>query len=163
MTATVPPDPSEGQQLEEPVATIVDRLRAAAGQARRPIPEMMREAADEIERLWEITDPELSVRELALKVSSGRVFIDIVSDPTYATKLLAAMMYAYLTSNGKGEMPPNYLTTDIEGLAEVGVSPAGEFAKYRCIIEVVKPGGRSSHEIRLDLESELKRRSTTPP
>lgn len=64
MTATVPPDPSEGQQLEEPVATIVDRLRAAAGQARRPIPEtlgwlrnditsieLMLDAAEHIEKL----------------------------------------------------------------------------------------------------------------
>lgn len=69
-----------------------------------------------------------------------------------ATRMLAYLMIETLLDND-GDLPPNYLSTPLEFYASV--KPGGEFREVRASIEVVRPGRKSSHEIREILTARL--------
>jgi len=110
------------------------------------------EAADEIERLRTLNDSTLTFRELEAKVRDGSLNMRAVmgDEPSvqWVTKTLAFMMLHMLLGED-GEMPPNYRT------ASLSLSPGGTGETYKLALEVVRPGGKSSHDIRRDLEAQL--------
>lgn len=118
---------------------------------------LMVEAADEIERLRTAVDPSLSFRDLETKVRDGSVNMRIVwgDGNEVAMRWLAMTMWHAILGDANEE-PENYR------MAEFTVKPKGEFYPLRMAIEVIKPGARSSHEIRRDLEAELERHKNTP-
>jgi hypothetical protein len=114
---------------------------------------------DELRRLRALTDPDLSIQDLEQHLRDGRLDLRVVTGPDGghpATRFLAAVMLNAALGED-GTEPPNYRETTIE----FDLRPAGEIDHYRASLEVIKPGGRSSHEIRQDLEAQL--RSLTSP
>lgn len=136
------------------MSELADDLRALADELNdgAPFPaaniSRLRAAADELDRLAGLVNPNLKVRDLEMKLRSGEVIGDIVWEDGNSTamKLLAALMLHWLLA-ADGEMPPNYR------VSELTVQPAWE-SKYRVVMEVVKPDGKSSHELRRALEAE---------
>lgn len=114
-------------------------------------------AEAEVERLVAMLDPEVSFRDMEAEMRDGKMNLSLVlgEGQRPATKFLAAiMLHAILgDEGGEAEEPPNYRATNLEW----ELKPAGEFDPLRCAIEIIKPGGKSSHEIRCDLEAELAR------
>lgn len=129
------------------------------------------EYISERNRLRLIVDHTLTYKDLETKFRDGtfdlRAVLGEGSQP--ATRFLAAVMWHAILGDAGGDPnePPNYMATefflpdvaaDQEFLAtsmEWFITPAGTFQKLGAAIEVVKPGGKSSHQIRLDLEAEL--------
>jgi hypothetical protein len=62
----------EVEQIDE-IAPLAERLRSLAGKAQRPTPELMREAADEIEALQQKLNHETSGERLAMLADALRV------------------------------------------------------------------------------------------
>lgn len=111
----------------------------------------------EIDRLGDLLDPELTVREMEMKVRDGQVYGNLVwgEGSNQVMKMFAALMLHWVLGEPNTE-PDNYRVTEIQGLAgftEMALKVAGEFRPYRVFVEVVKPGGKSSHEIRRELEA----------
>lgn len=120
------------------------------------------ELAAEVERLEQVNsvvtaviDKELTFRDLEAKMRDGALNVRAVlgegSQPV--SKFLAALMLHFLLGEGDDEPsePPNYLS------GEFSLVPAGGFERITAVMEVVKPGGESSHKIRERLEAENKR------
>ncbi len=113
-------------------------------------------AEAEVERLRMMLDPEVSFRDMEMAMRDGKINLRLVlgegSRP--ATKFLAALMMHAILGDEDGEPPTepdNYRSTYFEW----DLTPAMEFRPLRCSIEVIKQGGKSSHEIRRELEAEL--------
>ena len=70
-----------------------------------------------------------------------------------AMKWLAGVMLHVLLGEGVDDPvePDNYRMTVLEW----SYVPEGEFRPLRCTSEVIKPGGKSSHEIRRELEAKI--------
>lgn len=106
-----------------------------------------------------LMDPDLTFRDLEARFRDGTFDLRAVlgeEGGTPATKFLAAiMLHAALGENGMDE-PPNYCST------EFTFKPAGSVEQVRCNLEVIKPGGRSSHEIRQALEAKLRAAGIDP-
>lgn len=132
------------------LADLAPTLRSKVGKAFADAAPMLAQAADELERLHSICNAELTVRDLEVKIREGEVFLQAITgqETQYSMKLLAAIMLNFILGPD-GEEPENYR------MGEVSLSPAGEVGKYRCFVEVVKPWGKSSHEIRRELEARL--------
>lgn len=107
------------------------------------------------EAIAAVIDKELTYRDLEVKMRDGKLDVRAVlgdgSQPV--GRFLAAMMLHWLLGEGQGEPhePPNYLS------GEVKVAPAGSFESLTCAMEVIKPGGKSSHKIREELAAENER------
>lgn len=114
-------------------------------------------ALDEIDRLRALMDPEVTCRDLEMKMRDGRIDLRLISDPHEnrtahaAAKFLAALMLRFLYDDDAANPPPNYRSGHIR------IKPAGHFDEYECAIEVRMPRGRSSHDIRVDLEDRIAR------
>lgn len=111
----------------------------------------------QLQRCADILNPELTFRDLEAKMVDGtfdlRAVLGEESQP--AMKFLAGVMLHAAFGEGAFESePPNYTS------CEMSLKPAGEFEPLRVFLEVVKPGGRSSHEIRQGLERQLAKRSS---
>lgn len=114
------------------------------------------EAVDEIERLQALLDPTLTFRDMEMKVRDGSIDLRAVmgeeSQPVF--RLLAGIMLHFVLGEGGPddlEEPPNYRS------GELVLKPAGGLEEIHAAIEVVKPGGKSSHQIRMELEAEVAR------
>lgn len=114
------------------------------------------EAAEEIERLHGLLDPTLTFRDMEMKVRDGSLDLRAVmgeeSQPVF--RFLAGIMLHFVLGEGGPEdleEPPNYRS------GELVLKPAGGFEEIHAAIEIVKPGGKSSHQIRVELEAEVKR------
>lgn len=133
---------------------VVDRIRRALQGGTRFRRDDVAALLDAHDRLCVIMDAGLSYRDLEMKFRDGSFDLHAVlgeEGGSPATKWLAAiMLHAALGEDGVPE-PPNYLST----VFEFGLSPAGEFGQVRAVLEVIKPGGKSSHEIRQDLEARI--------
>lgn len=109
---------------------------------------------DELERLHDILDGNLTFRDLEMKIRDGTITVNTVvdTDSTAAAcqRWLTAMCYHVLLGDDNDE-PDNYRAWK----ADWSMKPGGEFDPIRLHAEVVKPGGRASHEIRLDLEQRI--------
>ncbi|HVT78425.1 MAG TPA: hypothetical protein VHD87_15415 [Acidimicrobiales bacterium] len=105
----------------------------------------------EVARLNAILEEGLSVRDLELKIRDGSIAINSIFGETAGgspvVRFFAAMMLNLLLGEDNEE-PPNYRSFCFD------ITPAGE-PTMRFYGEVIKPGGRSSHEIRQDLEARL--------
>lgn len=100
-----------------------------------------------------LTDEALSVGDLEMKVRDGEVTIHAQGSTEGGSpvfRLIAALLLHMLLGE-ENEEPPNYRS------CEWTIRPGGDFKAYRLIGEAIKPGGRSSHEIRRDLEARIER------
>jgi hypothetical protein len=91
-------------------------------------------------------------KDLELSIKNGTLDIRAVVDPDGdqggANRVLVALLLNFLLGDD-GEYPPNYLSWEGE------ITLAESCQKVRFCIEVIKPGGRSSHQIRQDLEAAI--------
>lgn len=113
----------------------------------------LRKLRAENERLRTLVDPEITFQELEMKIRDGNVLTKAVSGPeggAPAWRLVAAMLFNLLLGEDN-EMPPNYRTY------EFTLKPANSMEDITCIAEILAPGGKSSHDIRRDLETQLER------
>lgn len=114
-------------------------------------------AEAEVDRLRDLIDPDVSFKDLEMKMRDGTMDLRMVlGDGTQpAMKFIAMLMWHAILGEEEPEPnePPNYRATTLEW----AVTPAGTGQTLRCGIEVIKPGGKSSHEIRLDLEAKVAR------
>lgn len=98
---------------------------------------------DEIAARWNLlVDEGLSAREMAVKVHDGHLDLTAVlgvPGPNVATRWLAGLFWAALL-DGDGTEPPNYRET------RLSLTVDGE--RIDAAMVVVKPGGRSPHELR---------------
>lgn len=109
----------------------------------------------ENERLLAIVDADATFSDLEVKIRDGSFDLRAVAGEEGgqpAARMLAALMLnVILGDESEPVEPPNYRS------CELALSPAGEVGKFRAVMEVIKIGGRSSHEIRRDLEAENER------
>lgn len=134
--------------------TPVDRVKQALASGNRFRRDDVAELLAEVNRLRTLTDPDITYRDLEAKFQDGTFDLRAVLDPEGgqpATRFLAAVMLHAALGEGQIEEPPNYCST------EFTFKPAGSFDidAIRCCLEVIRPGGRSSHEIRRELEAKL--------
>jgi hypothetical protein len=136
----------------------VERVGHALTMGARTRREDVRALHAEVLRHRTAADPNLSLRDLEMKIRDGFFDLRAVVGPEGghpATKFLAAIMLNAALGE-EGDEPPNYRTT------EISIKPAGEFDPVRAQLEVIKPGGRSSHEIRQRLEAKLRELGVDP-
>lgn len=107
----------------------------------------------EVARSRILLDPDMSFRDLEMHMRDGTINIKTVfSDESRpATRFLAALLFHIILGdhNDDAVEPENYMSV------EMAFTPREEWRPIRCSMEVVKPGGKSSHEIRRELEAEL--------
>lgn len=130
--------------------TPVDRVKQALASGNRFRRDDVSGLVAEVERLRALTDADLTFRDVEAKMRDGSFDLRAVLGPgdRPATRFLAALML-HAALGEEGEEAPNYCST------EIGLKPANGFDEIRCCLEVIKPGGRSSHEIRRELEAKL--------
>lgn len=138
------PTCQEAHSYPTPVIDITERLRATG----EPCDV---EAAGIIEGLRALVDPEFSYRDLETHIRDGTFELRAVGgkeggDP--AMRLLCAVLLNVLLGP-ENEEPRNYRMVQWE------LTAAGTFEKWRVVAEIIKPGGKSSHEIREELEAAL--------
>ena len=107
--------------------------------------------ADEITRLRALVGPELTFSDLEVKIRDGSLSFKAMGSPeggSPVARIVAAMLLNLLLGEDD-EMPPNYRAI------EWSIKPAGSFEAIRLVGEIVRDGGKSSHEIRRDLEKQL--------
>jgi hypothetical protein len=112
-----------------------------------------------LQRCADILDPEVTFRDLEAKVKDGKfdLWMGLGDESKPAMKFLAAVMLHAALGEGAFETePPNYTA------CEMSIKPAGEFEPLRAYLEVIKPGGQTSHEIRRGLERQLEAIKETP-
>lgn len=99
-----------------------------------------------------IAGEEATFRELETKMRDGTVDLRAVwgeEGGHPAARFIAALLLNIVLGDGdEPEEPPNYRS------AELSMKPAGEFQPFRAFLEVVKPDGKSSHELRREVEAE---------
>lgn len=118
------------------------------------------ELVDEVNRLRSlnevlaaVVDKDLTFRDLEMKMRNGTIDVKAVlgkgSQPV--SRFLAALMLHFLLGEGPQDPqePPNYLSGDFT------VRPGGGVEEITCAMEIIKPGGKSSHKIRAELEAEV--------
>ncbi len=107
----------------------------------------------ENERLVAILESDLTFRDIEAKWRSGGWSLRALSSEddttTHAALLLISVLCLHVLLGADNEEPENYRS------CEFGFKPGGGFDNWRLFAEIVKPGGRSSHEIRRDLEGQL--------
>lgn len=107
---------------------------------------------DEVVRLRGLLDPDLSFRDLEAKVRDGSMTLSMqmADESQPIMRFLGALMLHVILGEGDQEPvePPNYMS------AELSLKPAGSFEEIRGYVEFIKPDGKSSGEIRRDLEAE---------
>lgn len=142
---------SENPRVETWVVKCAHGHRCEAGE------QLIAERDAEIERLRGLLAPELTVKDLEIKIRDGQAILTATpgEETRQAMKLLAALMLNFVLGEDNEE-PDNYRS------AEVEVRPGGE-RPMRAYVEIIKPGGRTSHEIRRDLEAQLERSAFTRP
>lgn len=107
----------------------------------------------ENDRLWTLADPEVTFRDLEMKIRDGSFHLRTVSGTeggTPAWRFVAALLF-HLLLGEDNEMPPNY-----RGY-EFSLKPANASDEITVVAEIVAPGGKSSHLIRRDLEAQVER------
>lgn len=140
---------------------LADTLRYLA----RTRTDEVRDLLEENRRLRAMVDADVTYKDLEVQIRDGHFHLTGIGQEGGhpATKFLAAIMLNAILGPDNEE-PPNYQGTElfiehdrepVTTEAEFGIKPAGEFRELRCWIEVVKPGGKTSHEIRQDLERQL--------
>lgn len=96
-----------------------------------------------------LADESVTVREMEMKIRDGSLDLSSVLGPeggSPAMKLMCGVILNIVLGDDNEE-PPNY-----RGF-ELSFGPAGErLDRYRLWVECVKPGGKTSHEIRQELE-----------
>ena len=120
--------------------------------------ERIAELEAEVRRLSLMVDVDLSYKDLEMKMRDGTIDLHMVTgeENRPAMKWLAAMMLHAAIGEGEFETePPNYSTV------EISLTPAGQCVPIRASLEVIKPGGKTSHEIRTELEARLADRELT--
>lgn len=110
-------------------------------------------AESDVERLQRnfaiLADESMSVRDMEAKIRDNQLDLRAVVGPEGggpAVKMIAALILNIVLGDDDEPEPPNY-----RGF-ELSVKPSGGFDEYRLWVECVKPGGRTSHEIRAELE-----------
>lgn len=110
----------------------------------------------ENERLTTLVDDSMSFRDLELKMRDGTLDLKVAfgkqgdTGSSITMRWLGAIMWNAILGDDNEE-PPNYRSGRME------LRLAGETDPLRAYIEIVKPGGKSSHEIRQELEAEVER------
>lgn len=107
----------------------------------------------ENDRLTALLDSDMTYQQLEAKFRDGTISLTATSSEddtvTHAVlRFVAALCLNALLGEDRVE-PENYRS------CEFHIKTAGEFRSWRLIAEVVKPGGKSSHEIRRELEAQL--------
>lgn len=122
-------------------------------------PALQTEASDAlagIDRFNDLMSADIGFRDIEMKMRDGTMNLNTISSQDDLTsravfKFLAAMMYHALLGEDAQE-PPNYRS------GHVRIKPAGAFEEIECAMEVRLTGGRnSSHDIRLELETALRK------
>lgn len=112
------------------------------------------ELIEENKTLVTLLDKELTFRDLELKFRDGSIKLNAVlgenAGGTPQLRLLCAILLNLLLGEDNEE-PPNYRSFSWE------MRPAGEVEAIRLYGEIIKSGGKTSHEIRGDLEAEVER------
>jgi hypothetical protein len=159
----MPTDTGDPPQTVDPL----ERVAAALAKGTRTRRVDVQALHDEVRRLRDLVDADITYKDIELKIRDGHFDLTAIGQDGGhpATKFLAAIMLNAILGDGNEE-PPNYRGTEVHiehygdpvtTQAEMGIKPAGEFRPLRLWMEVVKPGGKTSHEIRQDLERELAR------
>lgn len=110
------------------------------------------ELEGEVHRLALMVDVDVTFRDLQMEMRDGGINLSTVfgDESRPAMKFLAAVMLEAALGEGEFETePPNY------SACELTIKPAGGCEELHAALEVIKPGGKSSHQIRQDLEAEL--------
>lgn len=121
--------------------------------------ERAKHAESEIERIQRnldiVLDESMSASDIEMKIRSGELQMHWegaapggVGNPGMRMLAAFALNVMYGREEERKE-PPNYSTFFVD------VAPAGDLLPVRIAVECVKPGGKSSHEIRAELEAEL--------
>lgn len=119
------------------------------------------EALDELDRLRLLADPTLSFKDMEMHIRDGRITFNGVFDQdggAPAIRLFAALMF-HMVLGEENELPPNYR----EYKFELDITPGGEFETLCLAVEVIRPGGETSHQIRQRLESRIAELEAKPP
>jgi hypothetical protein len=94
----------------------------------------------------------MSVRDMEAKIRNNELDLRAVVGPEGggpAVKLIAALVMNVVFGDDDEPEPPNYRGFELK------VNPGGTFDEYRLWVECVKPGGKTSHEIRSEMEARL--------
>lgn len=114
---------------------------------------VVRNLVDEVERHRILLDADLTFRDLELKIRDDSVSLRGISDvdggDAKVRWFAALLFHMFLGDDDTEPEPPNYRSFEFE------LSPAGGFETIRLAAEIIKPGGKSSHQIRRDLEARL--------
>lgn len=109
------------------------------------------EDLERVERNFAIlADESLSVRDLEVKIRNNELDLRAVLGPEGggpAIKMIAALVMNIVFGDDDEPEPPNY-----RGF-ELRMKPGGAFDEYRIWVECIKPGGKSSHELRAEMEA----------
>lgn len=124
-----------------------------SGRTKAQLLERIAELEADVGRLGELLDPTTTLQDIEMKIHRGEALatMRIGHGDGHATpgiRLLAAIALNALMGPERVE-PENYRAWHLE------ITPAGTFQPWRISFEVVKPGGRTSHEIRQELEAKL--------
>lgn len=136
----------------------VDRIEAAVESGNRFRRDDVISMLREVKRSRLLLDDGLTFKELEAKIRDGALTVHAVGSDEQgapALRFLAALLLHILLGEN-ASLPPNYQAV------EWSIKPAGETEPVRVCAEIVKPGGKSSHEIRRDLEARLSGSSEVP-
>lgn len=104
----------------------------------------------DVENQQKIIDPFATVKDLEMKIRDGQIHLHVTGSEEGGSpgmRLLCALVLGGLLGE-ENEMPPNYRCTEWK------FKPGDSFEEYRIVAEFIGPGGKSSHEIRRELEAE---------
>lgn len=104
----------------------------------------------DVENQQKIIDPFATVQDLEMKIRDGQIHLHVVGSEEGGSpgmRLLCALVLTGLLGE-ENEMPPNYRYTEWK------FKPGNGFEEYRIVAEFIGPGGKSSHEIREELEKD---------
>lgn len=130
-----------------------DEESVVSGPTKAQLLERIAELEADVDRLGELLDPTTTIEDIEMKIHRGEALatMRIGHGDGHATpgiRLLAAIAMNALLGPERVE-PENYRAWHLD------ITPAGTFKPWRISFEVVKPGARTSHEIRQELEAKL--------
>lgn len=132
----------------------LSRVQGALASGNRTRREDVKSLATEVERSRLLLHKDLTYRDLEAHIRDGKFDLHMVSNPEEDTSTSAALrfvaaLWLHILLGEDNVEPPNYRS------CEFSITPADTFETWRMFAEVVKPGGRSSHELRIALEAEV--------
>lgn len=108
------------------------------------------ELADEILRLRALLDSDMGFKELGAKIVDGSLHVKVVPDDAsrHNIKILAGMCWAMLLAYD-GNLPANYMAADVIAPSlDITIATGEGGDPIRLAMTVVKPYGKSPHELR---------------